>query len=218
MKIRSLTVACTTLDPARFPNSPWAEVAVAGRSNVGKSSLLNTLFGRKNFARISKEPGKTRTINFYAVNDRFYLVDLPGYGFARISAETRARWTKIIEGFVSSRPSLAGVVQLVDARHEPSKEDVRMIERLVASRRQFIIVFTKADKIPRGQRSRTLGDFNERLTPTAHAERRAGEPASGTPPGIPLAGIAVPAIFFSAHTGEGKEEIWDWIAERIRLK
>ena len=215
MKIRSLTVACTTLDPARFPNSPWVEVAVAGRSNVGKSSLLNILFERKNFARISKEPGKTRTVNFYVVNDRFYLVDLPGYGFARISAETRANWTKVMEGYISSRPSLAGVVQLLDARHEPSREDIRMIERLVASKRQFIIVFTKADKIPRAQRSRTVGDFNRHIAPVAHIEGPAREDASGAHLGVPLAGVAVPAIFFSAHTGEGKEELWRWIAERI---
>jgi len=215
LKIRSLKVACTTLDPARFPNSPWAEVAVAGRSNVGKSSLLNTLFERKNFARISKDPGKTRTVNFYTVNDRFYLVDLPGYGFARISAETRTGWTKVIYAYIESRPSLAGVVQLIDARHEPSKEDVGMIERLVASERQFIVVFTKADKIPKAQRFRTVKDFNERAAGVARIDVSGAE---HSPDGTDVTGgavVAVPAIFFSARTGEGKEDLWRWISERI---
>jgi GTP-binding protein len=215
LKIRSLTVACTTLDPARFPNSPWAEVAVAGRSNVGKSSLLNTLFERKNYARISKDPGKTRTVNFYTVNDRFYLVDLPGYGFARISAETRANWTKVATDYLASRSSLAGVVQLVDARHEPSKADVDMIERLVASRRQFIVVFTKADKIPRAQRSRIVGDFNRVLAGVARIERPGRENAAGGAGIEPGAAVMVPSIFFSAHTGEGKEDLWRWISEQV---
>jgi len=215
LKIRSLNVARTTLDPARFPNSPWAEVAVAGRSNVGKSSVLNTLFERKNYARISKDPGKTRTINFYTVNDRFYLVDLPGYGFARISAETRAGWVKVIHGYIESRPTLAGVVQLIDARHEPSREDVAMIERLVASERQFIIVFTKADKIPKAQRFRTVRDFNGRLAGVARIDV-SGKDYSGAGIGIePGAGVSVPWIFFSAITGEGKEDLWRWISERI---
>ena len=215
MKIRSLKVACTTLDPARFPNSPWAEVAVAGRSNVGKSSLLNTLFERKNFARISKDPGKTRTVNFYTVNDRFYLVDLPGYGFARISAETRAGWTKVIYAYIESRPSLAGVVQLIDARHEPSKEDVGMIERLVASERQFIVVFTKADKIPKAQRFRTVKDFNECAAGVARIDVFGAEHSPGGTDAAGGAVVAVPAIFFSARTGEGKEDLWRWISERI---
>ena len=215
MKIRSLKVACTTLDPARFPNSPWAEVAVAGRSNVGKSSLLNTLFERKNYARISKDPGKTRTVNFYTVNDRFYLVDLPGYGFARISAETRTAWTKVIYAYIESRPSLAGVVQLIDARHEPSKEDVGMIERLVAGERQFIVVFTKADKIPRAQRFRTVRDFNERAAGVARIDVSGTERSRGGTDAEGGAVVAVPAIFFSARTGEGKEDLWRWISERI---
>ena len=215
MKIRSLNVARTTLDPARFPNSPWAEVAVAGRSNVGKSSVLNTLFERKNYARISKDPGKTRTINFYTVNDRFYLVDLPGYGFARISAETRAGWVKVIHEYIESRPTLAGVVQLIDARHEPSREDVAMIERLVASERQFIIVFTKADKISKAQRFRTVRDFNGCLAGVARIDV-SGKDHSKAGTGIePLAGVSVPSIFFSAITGEGKEDLWRWISERI---
>jgi GTP-binding protein len=213
LKIRSLAVACTTLDPARFPRSPWAEVAVAGRSNVGKSSLLNTLFERKNFARISKDPGKTRTVNFYVVNDRFYLVDLPGYGFARLSASARSAWARVINAYLEGRDSLAGVVQLIDARHAPSAEDAAMIARLVDARRQFVVVFTKADKISRGERSRAMKLFNEALAGVA----RVGDAgaAGGDSAGGGSSTIEAPAIFFSAKTGEGREELWRWIAERV---
>jgi GTP-binding protein len=196
LKIRSLAVACTTLDPARFPKSPWKEIAVSGRSNVGKSSLLNTLFERKNFARISNEPGKTRTINFYAVNDRFYLVDVPGYGFARLSADTRKSWLAVIDGYIERRPALAGVVQLVDARHAPSKDDVERIALIARSGRPFIVVFTKVDKISRDERFRAVRELNESVEGVA-------------------GGAAAPTIFFSAKTGEGKNDLWRWIAERI---
>ena len=215
MKIRNLAIACTSLDPARFPKSPWAEIAVAGRSNVGKSSLLNTLFERKNYARTSKDPGKTRTINFYAVNDRFYLVDLPGYGFARSSAETRQSWTKVIHSYVESRAALAGVVQLIDARREPSREDVEMIRRLVLSERQFIIVFTKADKVSRAGRPRMVRDFNERLAGVARIDLFESERSEGAVNPESGAVVDVPAIFFSARTGEGKSDLWTWISERI---
>jgi GTP-binding protein len=213
LKIRSLAVACTTLDPARFPKSPWKEIAVSGRSNVGKSSLLNTLFERKNFARISNEPGKTRTMNFYAVNDRFYLVDFPGYGFARLSAETRKSWLRIIDAYIESRQALAGVVQLVDSRHAPSTEDVERIGHIARSERPFIVVFTKADKISNDDRFRAVREFNESVEGIARIaplEKRDGadERAAG-------AREAAPALFFSAKTGEGREDLWRWIMERI---
>lgn len=216
LKIRSLAVASTTLDPSRFPKSPWKEIAVSGRSNVGKSSLLNTLFERKNFARISNEPGKTRTINFYAVNDRFYLVDFPGYGFARLSADTRKSWLKVIDSYIESRTALAGVVQLVDARHAPSKEDIERIERIAGSGRPFIVVFTKVDKIARDDRFRAVREFNESVEGIARIaalDKRSGgaeEAAGGS------ASAAAPALFFSAKTGEGRDDLWRWIMERIR--
>jgi GTP-binding protein len=215
LKIRSLAVACTTLDAARFPKSPWKEIAVSGRSNVGKSSLLNTLFERKNFARISNEPGKTRTINFYAVNDRFYLVDVPGYGFARLSADTRKSWLAVIDGYIERRPALSGVVQLVDSRHAPSKEDIERISLIARNGRPFIVVFTKVDKISNAERFRAVREFNER------AEGIARVSAPGTPPGngeetATGAPAPAPALFFSAKTGEGKDDLWRWIVERIR--
>jgi|WetSurMetagenome_2_1015567.scaffolds.fasta_scaffold51065_2 GTP-binding protein len=225
LKIRSLAVACTTLDPARFPKSPWKEIAVSGRSNVGKSSLLNTLFERKNFARISNEPGKTRTMNFYAVNDRFYLVDFPGYGFARLSADTRKDWLRIIDAYLESRPALAGVVQLVDARHAPSKEDVERIERIARSERPFIVVFTKVDKIARDDRFRAVREFNEsvegitRIAPLEKHRVGGGEAAGGNAAAAaaqPAAPAAAPALFFSSKTGEGRDDLWRWIMDRMR--
>ncbi len=190
VKILKLHIACKTLDPARFPRSPWAEVAVSGRSNVGKSSLLNTLLGRKNIARISKDPGKTRSVNFFAVNDRFYLVDLPGYGFARVSVELREKWREVIDGYINRRSALRGVVQLVDSRHPPSKEDVATLELLARAGRPVCVALTKADKISRSERASSLREL----------ERVAG---------------GAPVVFFSAKTGEGAKEIWKWIEERV---
>lgn len=211
MKIRSLAIACSTLDPSRFPKSPWAEVAVSGRSNVGKSSLLNILFERKNFARISKDPGKTRTINFYAVNDRFYLVDLPGYGYARVAMAARKAWAHVVEQYIEERRALAGVVQLIDARHAPSADDCIMITRLIESRRQFLVVFTKSDKISRDERSRALRDFRKSFEDIVLALPAVEQHDAGGAPSD-SGKLTVPALFFSSETREGKKELWDWIS------
>lgn len=215
MIIRSLKFVRATLDPSGFPKTAWAEVAVAGRSNVGKSSLLNTLFEWKNLARISKAPGKTRSINFYAVNDRFHLVDLPGYGYAKVSIEMRRAWMRAIHSYIASRPTLAGVVQLIDARHPPTEDDLSMIARLVESGRPFIVVFTKADKVSRSERGRVANDFNAGLAGlSAHA--RSLEGAGSKAKGVrPRKEVDIEAIFFSAKTGEGREELWSWILARI---
>ena len=208
MKIKKLTLARTVLDPGRFPRTPWKEVAVSGRSNVGKSSLLNTILGRKNIARVSKEPGKTRTVNFFLVNDRFYLVDLPGYGYAKVSAEMRKRWRRVILDYFEERESIGGVVQLVDARHPPMKDDLLMLGKLVETSRPFLIVLTKADKVGRGHRQRVLKDLREGLG-GAPLRQLGREGCEGEPE------HSLPVLFFSAKTGEGKEKLWDWIAEHI---
>jgi len=131
------------------PPSELPEVAFAGRSNVGKSSLLNTLVRRKSFARVSRTPGRTREINFFKVNDRFVLADLPGYGYARISKEKKADWRPLIEGYLKHSPALAGVVQLLDIRHEPSDDDVAMMDFLAELEVPTIVVLTKSDKLSR---------------------------------------------------------------------
>jgi GTP-binding protein len=191
-------------------------VAVSGRSNVGKSSLLNILFERKNFARISKDPGKTRTINFYVVNDRFYLVDLPGYGYARVAVGARKNWAHVVEQYIEERRTLAGVVQLLDARHAPSRDDCAVIARLIESRRQFLIVFTKSDKISRAERSRALRDFHDSFENVILAFPSAGKHPSGEAQADPGT-LTVPALFFSSETREGKKELWSWIAAHLKV-
>lgn len=125
------------------------EVAFAGRSNVGKSSLLNRLVRRKAFARVSKTPGRTREINFFRINDSFILADLPGYGYAKVSKEKKADWRPLIEGYLRRTPTLAGVVQLLDIRREPSEDDVAMLDFLAEIEVPAVIVLTKIDKLAR---------------------------------------------------------------------
>jgi GTP-binding protein len=131
------------------PEPTLPEIAFAGRSNVGKSSLINSLLRRKKFARVSNTPGRTREINFFKVNDQFILVDLPGYGYARISKEKRAEWRPLIEGFLRASPQLRGIVQLLDSRHDPTDDDRKMLEFLAELEVPTIIVLTKMDKLPR---------------------------------------------------------------------
>lgn len=212
MKIKSLKLACSDLDPSRFPQTSWMEIAVSGRSNVGKSSLLNTILGRRNFARISKQPGKTRTVNFYLVNDRFYLVDLPGYGYAKVSSGMRKDWLRAISGYIGDRTALGGVIQLVDSRHPPSKDDLKMLQRLVDSGRAFLVVLTKADKIRRSERQRVVEEFKrhfEGLSVDIYTHEESGIQKNES--------IDVPFIFFSSKTGEGKELIWRWVKDRISV-
>lgn len=207
MKIRSLELETTVLDHTKFPTSGMTEVAVSGRSNVGKSSLLNALFNRKNLARVSREPGKTRTVNFFVINEGFYLVDLPGYGYAKVSKLQRATWQRIIKGYIRNRETLAGIVQLIDARHGPTRDDLMMFQTLIDADREFLIVLTKADKVKRSQRSKMAALLRSHfdgisIGPVGETDED-GEP------------FEVPYIFSSAVTKEGKDGIWKWIAERI---
>ncbi|HUQ20766.1 MAG TPA: ribosome biogenesis GTP-binding protein YihA/YsxC [Gemmatimonadaceae bacterium] len=129
------------------PETSLPEIAFAGRSNVGKSSLLNRLVGRKKLARVSRTPGRTREINFFKVNDLFILADLPGYGYARISKERKAEWRPLLEGYLAKTPQLAGVVHLLDIRREPSEDDMAMLDFLAELEMPTIVVLTKRDKI-----------------------------------------------------------------------
>lgn len=215
MKIRSLTLACTEVDLGRLPQAPFPEIAVSGRSNVGKSSLLNTILGRKNIARTSKEPGKTRTVNFFLINDRFYLVDLPGYGYAKVSAEMRKKWKRLILDYFETRESIGGVVQLVDSRHAPMKDDLMMMDKLIEQGRPFVVTLTKADKVPRGQRQKTLKILREHLGGIELgllADRRPETGSAG-----PEHGGGLPVLFFSAKTGEGTDALWRWIASSVGI-
>ncbi|MBE6804712.1 MAG: YihA family ribosome biogenesis GTP-binding protein [Clostridia bacterium] len=140
----------------QLPPSDLPEIAFAGRSNVGKSSLLNKLFGRKNLARVSSVPGKTITINFYQV-DEYNFVDLPGYGYAKVAKTEKDRWAEMMEGYFNSDRNIKLVVQLVDMRHPPTKDDIMMMEFLQATGYEFIVVMTKADKLKKKK------DYNERI-------------------------------------------------------
>lgn len=151
MKIIKSDLEAVAVKPSQYPSDDLKEIAFAGRSNVGKSSLLNTITGRKKLARVSGSPGKTRTINFYIVNDEFRIVDLPGYGYAKVSRSISESWGEMMEKYFESRENLLKVVQLVDIRHEPSKQDIEMYQYLRHYGLDGVIVATKADKISRNQ-------------------------------------------------------------------
>src|SRR4051794_17385594 len=146
------------------PESSLPEVAFAGRSNVGKSSLLNTLVRRKAFARVSRTPGRTREINFFRVNSHFLLADLPGYGYAKISKEKKADWRPLIEGYLRHTPTLAGVVQLLDIRRDPSGDDIQMLDYLAEIELPTVVVLTKIDKLSRLHAGTRAGEIMESLS------------------------------------------------------
>ncbi|MBQ8171026.1 MAG: YihA family ribosome biogenesis GTP-binding protein [Oscillospiraceae bacterium] len=174
----------------QIPKSTKTEIAFAGRSNVGKSSLINKIFNRKSLARVSAVPGKTATINFYSLEDVFF-VDLPGYGYAKVAKSEKERWGELIEGYLNDDRSLALVFQLVDFRHPPTKDDIMMINYLIDMGLPFVVVLTKADKLSRKQR----------------ADRRQALMTE-----LPCA-EDITVIEFSALTGEGVEDIWEIIEE-----
>ncbi len=177
---------------AQLPKSDVPEIVFAGRSNVGKSSLLNKLFNRKDLARVSSKPGKTITINFYDV-DGINFVDLPGYGYAKISKQEKERFSELMEGYFSQHRNIKLVVQLVDMRHTPSADDLGMIEFLKQTNLPFIIAMTKADKLK-------VNDFKKRLKDSAEELSAAGD---------------VKLIPFSSQTGLGADEIKQLIEEAI---
>lgn len=150
-KVKDVQFVISAVKPAQFPNTPYPEIAFVGRSNVGKSSLLNSLVSRKNLARISSTPGKTRHINFFQVNGKFNLVDLPGYGYAKVSKVERESWRKIIEAYLVEREQLKLVVSLIDIRHDPTALDLDLINWLESIEREYLIVLTKGDKVKKGE-------------------------------------------------------------------
>ena len=180
----------------QLPQNGLPEIALAGRSNVGKSSLLNKLTGRKKLARISRTPGKTRELNLYKINERMILVDLPGYGFAKVPERVKLEWGKLIESYLNSREELAAVVHLVDARHPPTRDDVQMHEWIKHYQVPALIAVTKVDKIARGKRAAALRTVTDSLSPREET----------------------PVVFFSAETGEGSKELWGWMRDVAGLR
>lgn len=149
--IHNVSLTISAASSKQYPETDWPEIALAGRSNVGKSSFINTLLNRKNFARTSGRPGKTQLLNFFNIDDTLHFVDVPGYGYARVSKKEREKWGNLIEEYLTTRPNLRAVVSLVDMRHEPSVEDIQMYEFLKYYEIPVILVATKADKIKRGR-------------------------------------------------------------------
>ncbi len=186
MKIVSAEYVISAVKPEQYPGDGWPEIAFAGRSNVGKSSLINKLVNRRALAKTSGSPGKTRTLNFYLINSGFYFVDLPGYGFAKVSKAEQACWSKMIEGYLLNRKQLKAAIQLVDIRHAPSSEDIQMQDWLKHYGIPTILAVTKADKVARGKWPNQVRLIRETLQPL---------------PGTPL-------VVFSAETGQGREELW----------
>lgn len=156
MIVKKSDLEAVAVRPNQYPENDLKEIAFAGRSNVGKSSLLNLLTGRKNLARVSGNPGKTRTINFYLINDEFRIVDLPGYGYAKVSKSVSEGWGEMMEMYLENRPNLLKVIQLVDIRHAPSKQDIEMYNYLRHYGLDGIVAATKADKISRNQMQKQI--------------------------------------------------------------
>lgn len=161
--IRHVEFAGAIGAPGQKPPGRLPQIAIAGRSNCGKSSLINALVGRKKLARVSQKPGKTQEINFYRINDRFHLVDLPGYGFARAPEEARERWRRLIEPFLQDSPDLAGIVLLVDCRRGLLEQDEQLLEWLARLQIPTLLVLTKIDKLNRSGRARAKRELREAL-------------------------------------------------------
>ncbi len=186
-------IVLSAVSKAQYPQDDMPEIALAGRSNVGKSSFINTLLGRKNLARTSSKPGKTQQLNFYNIDDKLRFVDVPGYGYAKVSKTERAKWGKMIEEYLTSRDNLRAVVSLVDLRHDPSADDVQMYEFLKYYEIPVIVVATKADKIPRGKWNKHESAIKKKLQFESNDR----------------------FIIFSSETRQGYDQAWDAIVESI---
>ncbi len=189
----SLDIVCGIT--SKIPDTGRPEVAFAGKSNVGKSSLINGLMNRKALARTSAQPGKTQTINFYNINEAMYLVDLPGYGYAKVSAAEKEKWGKMIEGYLHESKELRTVFLLVDIRHKPSANDKQMYDWICHNGYEPVIIATKLDKLKRSQVAKSLKEIRTGL-------------------GLPKDGKILP---FSAETKQGRDEIWALIDELTGL-
>lgn len=193
MKVNQAEFIISAVGPSQYPEDALPEIALAGRSNVGKSSLINCLISRKNLARTSSQPGKTQTLNYYKINQDLYFVDLPGYGYAKVSKTKREQWGKFIESYLMNRETLRLVMQLVDLRHPPSKDDQAMYEWLRHNDVPVIVVATKADKIPKSRWPKHIKIVRETL---------------GMDKGVQ-------PLMFSSELGLGKDELWGILEQAI---
>ncbi|SDM24254.1 ribosome biogenesis GTP-binding protein YihA/YsxC [Bacillus sp. OK048] len=186
MKVTSSDIVISAVRPAQYPETELPEFALAGRSNVGKSSFINKMLNRKGLARISSKPGKTQTLNFYLINEILHFVDVPGYGYAKVSKSEREAWGKMIETYFTSREQLRAAVLIVDLRHPPTQDDVMMYDFLKHYDIPCIVIATKADKIPKGKWQKYLKVTKETLDLDENDQ----------------------IVLFSSETGEGKDKAW----------
>ena len=190
MKISSAEFVKSAFEETHWPHDARAEVAFLGRSNVGKSSLINSLLGVKGLARTSSTPGRTQSLNFFLINNRFRFVDLPGYGYARVPRIIKASWGEMATNYLAKRPQLVLSIQIVDSRHEPTTQDVQLNEWLAAHAKPRIVVATKSDKLSNNELRKNLERVKRALA------------ADGV-------------IAYSATTGRGREQIWRAIEEAV---
>lgn len=186
MNVTKAEFVISAVGPAQYPTDALPEIALAGRSNVGKSSLINRMINRKNLARTSSQPGKTQTLNFYRIQDLLYFVDLPGYGYAKVSKAERARWGKFIEAYLTKRDKLKLLIHLIDLRHPPSADDIAMYEWAKHIGLPVCVVATKADKISKGNWLKHVKVIKQDLQ---------FDPSDRL-------------VVFSSETGVGKDELW----------
>src|SRR5690625_4874421 len=186
MKVTKAEIEISAVSKAQYPTTNLPEIALAGRSNVGKSSFINRIIGRKNLVRTSSKPGKTRTLNFYTVNDLFYFVDVPGYGYAKVSKQEREKWGRMMEKYFETREQLKLVVLIVDIRHQPTKEDIQMVQYITYLEIPLLIIATKLDKLSKSQSQKHIKQMKAFF---------AGQ-------------NELTIIPFSAETGVNKELVW----------
>ncbi|HAC1784211.1 TPA_asm: YihA family ribosome biogenesis GTP-binding protein [Listeria monocytogenes] len=191
MDVNNVELIISAVRPEQYPETDLPEYALAGRSNVGKSSFINTMIRRKSMARISQKPGKTQTLNFYKIEEALFFVDVPGYGFAKVSKTEREKWGVMIETYITSREQLRGVIQIVDLRHKPTEDDRMMYEFLKYYDIPVIVVATKADKIPRIKWQKNAKIVRETLDFDPDDK----------------------FVLFSSETKMGKDEAWQFIKE-----
>lgn len=193
MQVNNVSMNLSAVSAKQYPDDGYPEIALLGRSNVGKSSLINTLINRKSFARTSSTPGKTQTLNFYNIEDQLYLVDVPGYGFAKVSKKQREEFGTMIEEYLTTREVLKGVIILTDGRHVPSDDDVSMYQYVSYYHIPTLIVSTKMDKVKKNQWNKSSSQIMKTMQVNQTDDIQ----------------------MFSAETKYGKEQVWDWIESKM---
>lgn len=193
MKVTKAELKISAVSKKQYPNDAFPEIALAGRSNVGKSAFINRMIQRRKLARTSSKPGKTQTLNFYNINDSLYFVDVPGYGYAQVSKQERNKWGQMMEEYFQGRESLRCVILITDIRHEPTKDDLQMYQYVKHIGIPVIIIGTKVDKIPKNKHKQYIQRIHKQLQV---------EPNDSV-------------IAFSAETGMGKDETWSHLASYL---